>query len=205
MLSFVLQWTESRFKANFNHPKQGPSKKINISSSVCYIEKIHTALHRQQTAISYGEYILSTVEPPYPYACIEALSSLQQPWFGSQPGALCFVSLPLSLVLLPVVSSAILSIKPKKRYNETRDISGTILINMLTHEHSDLTVSSFQEWMNNYVKVIMVFLKKRALIKSKMATMAVMFVMAPYLNIDCSSVLSLMLYGKVNNWPQISR
>lgn len=38
-----------------------------------------------------------------------------------------------------------------------------------------------------------------------MATMAAMFVKAPYLNIDCPSVLSLMFYGKVNNLPKTWR
>ena len=34
MLSFVLHWMESRCKANFNHLKQGPPKKNDISSTL---------------------------------------------------------------------------------------------------------------------------------------------------------------------------
>ena len=58
-----------QMQSEFNHPKQGPTKKICISSSVCRIEKIHTTLHRRQIALSCNwHYIFSTVEPPYPYA-----------------------------------------------------------------------------------------------------------------------------------------
>ena len=53
-LSFVLQWTESRCKVNFNHLKQGPSKK-NLYQFKCM-------LYRENS------HFILNVEPPYPYA-----------------------------------------------------------------------------------------------------------------------------------------
>ena len=41
-------------KSEINHLKQGSPKFFYISSSVCCIGKIHTALHRRQTAVSFG-------------------------------------------------------------------------------------------------------------------------------------------------------
>ena len=52
-------------KGQFNHLKQGSPKKIYNSSSVRCVGKIHTALHRRQTGLSFGT---TFSQPPYPYA-----------------------------------------------------------------------------------------------------------------------------------------